>query len=130
MATNALSDYLENKLLDHVLGGSTFTQPSNKYLALFTSATSDSAIGTEVTGGSYARQSLTFGTAASGGSKANTVAVTFTNMPACTVTHAAIMDASTGGTNILFHGALATGLVIAAADNLVFAIGDIICTLD
>ena len=55
----ALSDYLENKLIDHVFRGTAYTAPGTVYVALFTSACSDSAGGTEVSGGSYARAALT-----------------------------------------------------------------------
>jgi hypothetical protein len=66
MAGN-LSDYLENKLLDHFLATAAYTAPSNVYVALMTVAEDDTGTaGTEVTGGSYARQSATFDSAASG----------------------------------------------------------------
>jgi hypothetical protein len=100
------SDYLELKVLDHVLKNTAYTSPTTVYAALFTTIPTDSGPGTEVTGGSYARQAITFGSASSGASS-NSVAVTF---PAATaswgaVVAFAIFDASTTG-NMLFWGEL------------------------
>ena len=66
------SNYLENKLIDHSLGTTTFTKPTTVYAALYTVAPSDSSAGTEVTGGSYARQAITFSAASSGSTSNNT----------------------------------------------------------
>lgn len=123
----ALADYLEAALLNEVLRATNYAAPATVYLALFTTATTDAGGGTEVTGGSYARQAITFG-APSGGVCSNTVAVSFATMPAATVTHAAIMDASTAG-NMLFHGALTASKTVGAGDTLTFAIGDIDASL-
>lgn len=123
----ALSNYLEDKLIDEVLRNVGYTPAATVYLALMTTATTDAGGGTEVTGGSYARQAVTF-TAASGGATENSGTITFTNMPACTVTHAAIYDALTAG-NMLFHGALSASQVVAAAASLVFAVGAIDASL-
>ena len=68
------SNFLENEILDHVLRNSSYTPPSTVYAALFTSNPDEDGSGTEVTGGSYARQAVTFG-AASGGSVTNSSAV-------------------------------------------------------
>ena len=121
----AISDYLENALINEVLRNVGYTPSATVYLALFTTATTDAGGGTEVTGGSgpYARQAITF-SAASGGATSNSGAVSFAGMPAATVTHAAIMDASTAG-NMLFHGALSAPKIVGAGDTLTFAIGDI-----
>lgn len=123
----ALSDYLEAALLNEVLRNTGYTPSATVYLALFTNATSDAGGGTEVAGGSYARQAVTFA-APSGGSSANSSTVSFTGMPAVTVTHAAIMDASTVG-NMLFHGALTASKTVGAGDTLSFAAGDIVASL-
>lgn len=52
------SDYLENKILDHMLGGPDYVRPATVYLALFTTAPTDAGGGVEVAGGSYARVSV------------------------------------------------------------------------
>jgi len=89
---NELTDAGENIALD-VLNGvaSTITGPMR--VALLTAQGTDSAAGTEVTGGSYARQNVTFGAAAAG-SASNTTVVSFTNMPASSVVGYAIYDSS------------------------------------
>lgn len=125
----AMSDYLENKLLDHVLGNTAFTQPANLYLALFTSDPADDASGTECSGNAYARTAITFN-AASGGAADNAATVTFpTPTPGDwgTVTHFGIFDAATAG-NLLVHGALTTSKVTAASDPVEFLAGDVTIT--
>ena len=56
------SDYLEDKVLDHVFGGTAYTAPATLYVALYTVAPDDTGGGTEVTttGTAYARQTATF----------------------------------------------------------------------
>lgn len=125
---SALSDYLENKLLDHVLKVAAFTVPTNVFVALYTTATTDAGGGTEVTGGSYARQTCNTWTAAVGGATSNSASINFSNMPAATVTHVALWDAVTAG-NMLFHGALTASQVVSAGQTFTFAIGDIDITL-
>lgn len=119
----SLSNYAENKLLDHVLGTTTFTKPATAYLALYTVAPTDSTSGTEVTGGSYARQVVTF-SAASSGTTSNTGNVDFTNMPTCTVVAVAVCDALTSG-NILVYGTLNANKVVSSGDTLRVPAGDL-----
>ena len=40
----AFSDYLENKVLGHVFGGTAYTAPSTLYVALYTVAPSDTCL--------------------------------------------------------------------------------------
>lgn len=129
----AMTNYLENKLIDHVLRNTAYTPPTTLHFALFTSdPTETGAAGTEVSGGSYARVAVTAnltnmaGTQAAGsttassgtnGTTSNNGAITF---PAPTgnwgtVTHMAIMDAASGG-NMLVYGALQTSKVISSGD--------------
>jgi hypothetical protein len=122
MAGN-LSDYLENKVLDHVLGTTSYTMPADVYLALYTTTPTDSTSGTEVTGGSYVRKLVTFG-AASSGAATNNTNVDFTLMPTCTVAGIAVCDAQTSG-NILIYGALTSSKSVDAGDTLRVASGDL-----
>ena len=78
-----LTNYAEDKLLDHLLGTAAYTMPT-AYVALYTVAPTDSSSGTEVTGGSYARQAVSFASS-SGGATSNTANIDFTGMPSCTV---------------------------------------------
>ena len=122
MAGN-LSDYLENKLLDHFLGTTAYTMPTPIYVALYTVAPNDAGGGTEVTGGSYARQTATFDAAASGATQ-NTADIDFVDMPACTVVAIGIHDALTSG-NLLVHGTLTANKSLDAGDTLRIATGDL-----
>ena len=54
----AMSDYLEQEVIDHLLRTGTFGKPAGIFVALFTAAPSDSGGGTEVSGGSYARREV------------------------------------------------------------------------
>jgi len=127
----ALSDYLENKLVDHVWRATSYTAPSNTYVALFTSSCSDSAGGTEVSGGSYARVAVSGATsswkgthgstsgasAGTNGTISNAAAITFPSPTANwgTVSHWGQYDASSGG-NLLVCAALTTSKTINNGD--------------
>jgi hypothetical protein len=50
-------------------------------------------------------------------------------MPAVTVTHIGVFDASSGG-NLLFHGALSASVVAASGDTFTIAANDLDVTLD
>jgi hypothetical protein len=116
--------YLRDKQAKHTLGIASFTMPTTIYVAAFTAMpTVDAASGTEVTGGSYARQAVawTFGATGSG-SASNTDIETFTNMPACTVVAAAFFDALTSGNMLLFEE-LPTPKVITLGANLTIPVG-------
>ena len=43
-----LSNYLENKLLDHILKNVSYTSPTTVYVGLFTSDPTDAGSGTEI----------------------------------------------------------------------------------
>jgi|TARA_Y100000034_G_scaffold31591_1_gene38598 hypothetical protein len=124
----AISDYLENKLLDHVMRNTAYSSPSDVYLALFTSNPTDAGTGTQVSGGSYARQAIICG-ASSSGTISNSAEISFTSMPAVTVTHIGVYDASTSG-NLLFHGALSSSKSVDAGDTFKIAVGDLDISLD
>jgi hypothetical protein len=130
---SAASDYLENKLLDHTLATTAYTAPSTVYLGLFTgSASANLEAGTltdEVTGGSYARETISFGVA-SGGTSTNDATVTFTTATADwgTITHVAIMDAASSG-NVLFYGAVTEAKTILNGDTFQVSSGNLSITL-
>lgn len=123
-----LSDYLENKLIDHFVGTTTYTKPAAVYVALYTVAPTDAGGGTQVTGGSYARQVATF-TAAASGATSNNANIDFTGMPAATVVAIGIFDALTAG-NLLLWGTLTTNKTTDAGDTLRIATGDLDISID
>lgn len=121
----SMTDYLEDNLRDHVLRGIAYTSPAAVFLRLFTTATTDAGGGTEVTGGSYTGKVVAFAAGSAGsGAADNSAAIDFTNMPAVTVTHAAIYDAAVAG-NMLLHAPLSSPKTVGAGDTLSFAVGDI-----
>lgn len=126
MADN-LPDTIENQLLDALVGTSAYSVTTPIKLALVTANGSDSAAGTEVTGGSYARQTIAFD-AASGGSIDNNAAISFTGMPACTVVGIEIYD-SAGSAKRLAYGALTASRTVTAGDTVQFASGAITLSL-
>lgn len=126
----AASDYLELKILAHTLGITSFTAPGTTYLALFTSDPTDAGTGTEVSGGSYARQSISWNTPASGATT-NSADVTFPQATGNygTVSHIGIFDASSGG-NLLYHGALSASKSVETNDTFIVESGDLSVSLD
>jgi hypothetical protein len=125
----SFSDYLETKVLDHVFAGTAYTAPSTLYVALFTTAPSDSGGGTEVSGGSYARQTITFTT--SGDTTSNNAAIEFPTATANygTVTHVGIYDASSAG-ELMAWAALTSSKTIETGDVFRIPSGDLDITLN
>lgn len=125
----SFSNYLENKILLHVFGATPYTAPSTLYVALFTSDPGEGGTGTEVSGGSYARQTATF--TVTGANAANTAAIEFPTATASwgTITYAAVYDAASGG-NLLGSGGLATSKAIATGDVLRIPASSLNITLD
>jgi len=139
----SMSDYLEAKLLDHVLGNTAYTAPATIYVALLTDTNTatqrDAGTVTEVTtsGTAYARQALTnnvtnwpnaSGTAPT--SKANGTAVVF---PVATANYGTVQaiglyDASTSG-NLLAWADLAAAQVVNTGNQIDFAVSGITVTL-
>ena len=118
----SITQYLENKIVDHILGTATYTKPSNVYIALFTTLPTKTTSGTEVTGGSYARQTGAF-TASVAGLSSNSGNIDFTGMPTCTVVGVGVYDSSTSG-NLLFFSPLDTNRSVTAGDTFRIATGD------
>jgi hypothetical protein len=137
---SAASNYLENKLLDHTLTASAFTQPSNRYLALFTNTSTNAAANLEAgtltdevttSSSAYSRKLVTFAAAASGTSATNAT-VTFDAATANwgTITHIAIMDGATAGAgNVLFYGAVKTSMTIETGDTFQVSSGNLTVSL-
>lgn len=124
------TNFLEDKLLDHALGTTMYTKPANVYVALYTTAPSDSSDGVEVTGGSYARQLATF-TAALNGSASNNTNIDFTNMPAGTINAIGILTSNVSGSgDLLFWSTLTTSRTLTAGDNVRITSGALTVTLD
>lgn len=124
-----MSNFLENALINATLRNTSYTSPSVVYLGLYTSDPTDADTGTEVSGGSYARQAITFG-APSNGVTTNTAAIEFPQATANwgTVGWIGIEDALTGG-NLLYHSPLDASKTIQTGDIFKIAIGSLSVTL-
>lgn len=124
-----MSNYLENKLVDHSLGTTTYTKPTSVYVALYTTDPGDTDAGTEVSGSGYARQVATWGAAVNGAaSNATQLVFTASGGSFGTITHIGIRDASSAG-NLLYYGTLTVPRTITDGESLVFDIGNITVTL-
>ena len=125
-----LSNYLENKLLDHVLRNESFTSPTTVYVDLYTSNPGDDNSGTEVSGGSYARQILNV-TTATGGIVTSSADVTFPQATAQwgTISHIGLLDALSSG-NLLMHTPLTTSRLVDTGDVIKISTGDLTASLD
>lgn len=123
-----MSNYLENALINAVLRNTSYTSPTTTYLALYTSDPTDADTGTEISGGSYARQAITFG-APSNGTSTNSAAVEFPQATADwgIISHVAIRDAVTSG-NMLFHTALDASKTINNGDIFKITSGNLSVT--
>ena len=101
-----LTNYLEDKIVNHVFGSTTYTRPTTWYVGLLTAAPSDSASGTEVSGGSYARQVCAFTITGTGVAEAkNTSAITFPTATADwgVAGYVGIYDALSGGNLVAYQ---------------------------
>jgi hypothetical protein len=117
-----------SRLLDASLGTATFTAPTGPMkLALASTTGTNTTAGTEISGGSYGRATITFA-AASAGSAATNAVITYSNMPAVTVTGVDIYD-SNGTPRRAWWGALTASKTTASGDSLSFASGAITATI-
>lgn len=125
----SMTNYLENAILEATLKNVGYTSPATVYLSLHSTANTDAAAGTELSGNGYSRQAITFSNA-SGGVIQNTAAVTFTTTGAdwTRAVSVGIYDASSGG-NMLYWSAIVPKTV-KSGKPVTFAIGDIKITID
>jgi hypothetical protein len=122
-----LTNTAENRCLDFVNGLATTAPTTPLKVALVTVNGSDTAAGTEVTGGGYARPTLTVA-AAVNGATSNSADLAFTNMPACTVVGVEIWDSA--GTPVrLWYGALSASRTVNAGDDFRLVAGSLSLSL-
>jgi len=123
----------EGNVLNWLFRNQAVTQPTTIYVALYTAAPTDTTEGTEVSGGGYARQPVTF-TAPAGDprSVSNSANVDFPVATANwgTIVAAALHSASSGTGNMIAWASLVQSKTINTDDQLRFLAGDITVTLD
>jgi hypothetical protein len=119
-----MTDYLADKVAQHVLMNVAYTSPATVYLALYSTPTTAAGGGTEVGGGSYARLAISFTDPGDPGLVEQDATLTFNDMPGVTVTHIAIHDHISAG-NMLIFGALRSPRTVGAGQPFVLGAGDI-----
>lgn len=131
----SLTDYTEAKVLDHIVGKTSFTMPGVVAIALFTAAPSDAGGGTEVTNANNYSRKTTAGAdwaAAASGATSNANVITFAVPSGSwgTVTHFAAMDSATHGAgNMLWWADLTTPQAIGSGNTVSFAVGELDITM-
>lgn len=125
----SFSNTYETNVLTWTFTNGAVTRPTAWYLGLFTTDPGEAQGGTEVSGNGYAREAVTF--TVSGDTASNSAAIEFSAATGSwgTITHVAVYDASTGGTQIAY-AALTTSKAIDTGDILRIPSGDLDITLD
>ena len=129
----ALSNYLEEKIVEHFLRNNAIASPVQTYLGLFQSDPGEFGLGTETSYSGYARQASTWTALDGNGQTKNSSSVTFpangNGSTSVIITHAAILDAAVTG-NVLVYGNLASSKTLAVGDVLSFAANALTLNLD
>ena len=134
----SFSDYLETRILDHVLSDGAFAEPANVYMTLTTVIPTDASTGASITEANYttfARVEIlaTDLSAAAAGSKTNTGVLTFPAVTAGddTIVGFAILDSGTlGAGNILLWGTTTSKVVDTSNTPPTVAASALVVTLD
>ncbi len=125
----AFTTTLKNAILDLVFGQTSYTPETSVQVALTTTAPTLGTPGTEVSGGSYARETVannkTTWSSAASGALSNAIAITFAQATASwgTVVGVEIYDAA--GTTRLAFATLSVSKTIDSGDTASFAIGEL-----
>ncbi|MTI61959.1 MAG: hypothetical protein FH762_18610 [Firmicutes bacterium] len=104
-----ISNYLEEKILNHIFNGITYNPPPTVYLGLVSDTATDAELEAgdltnEITAYSANRKVITFTGATQADGKAtveNDTGIDFVDMPVTNVKYAIVCDSATGG-NILY----------------------------
>jgi len=128
---SALSDFLENEVLDHLFGTGTYSSPC-VYVGLDSGSPTDTGPGSEVSGGGYLRQRAVNWDVAAAGATENSSAITFPQATASYNVKAVIlMDGSTVActTNMLWYGFLTTSRLVNENDTFEIAASSLDVTI-
>lgn len=116
----SLSDYGEGQVLAYLAANGFL------YASLHTGDPTDTAVANEVSGGSYARKAPTWGSPTSpAGTIATTADLTWTSMPATTITNVGLWDAITSG-HLWWSGNLGIAQGIGAGGTFKLYAGNLI----
>ena len=136
---SAFTNFAEDKIINVWLRVEATYKPAAIHIGLWTTTLTDASTGssgTEVSGGSYAREEVAQAdaswdaTAGGDGHTQNTSDITFTTASGNwgTITDVGILDAATTG-NMLFYGALSASKVVNSGDTFKFNAGDLDVTI-
>ena len=122
MSSN-VGNYFGNLLLKAMLNATNLTAPTTIYLGL---ATGSGSI-TELSGGSYSRQPITFTSVGTGYTARNSNVATFVGLPTASVAYIQLWDATSSG-HFLFAATIdvsgtPTPVSVTSGDSLMFAVG-------
>ncbi len=132
----AATDYLENAILDHILGKVAYTAPTTIYVGLANAVAEDGTITGEPSGYNYSRVQVTNNTtnfpAASGGSKSNGTDIVFNEASGSwgTINYVFLADADVGSGNVLLYARLTNPKTIGSGDTVKFEAGDLTFSVD
>ena len=131
----AMSNYMENKLIDHIVRDTSWTAPANVYVGLvgnFSAADLEAGtITAEISGNAYARVSVkgdaNWSAGGTSGLTDNENAIEFTTAAGGDwgyVSGLFLSNASTAG-DVILYGALTTPKIVEDGDQFVIAAGDL-----
>lgn len=136
---DALSDYIEKQVLNWLKGTAFAGAPTTLYVALYTATPTDAdASGTEVSGGTYARQPITtssgWSAISGGGASPNQISNAAvidwsTTLPACTLVAWALYNALSAGNELWWGPLTGQPISVNAGDPTSFAIGALVVKL-
>jgi hypothetical protein len=112
-----------NALLESSVTAAAYTAPTTPILLALMTANGDATTaGTEVTGGSYARQDITgvWGSASGGSITNSAAAINFAGMPSCTIVGIELWDSAVTPVRRWF-GPLSANKVVNAGDTVTFS---------
>lgn len=119
-----ISEYLKNKWLDATFNATSFSV-ANVYVQLHSGDPGDAGTSNVISG--PARDEATFG-AAAGGATTTDAECVWASMPACTVSHVSVWDASTSG-NLLWTLELSAPVTVLSGDTFKLLAGDLDATI-
>ncbi|KPC64433.1 hypothetical protein ADL27_61080 [Streptomyces sp. NRRL F-6602] len=120
---DALTNTAENRAVDFIMGLTATAPTTPLRVALVTTNGDDATAGTEVTGGTYARQNLSVA-AATGGTTSNSADLVWAGLPAVTVVGVEIWDSAATPVR-LWYGALADARTVGAGDDFKLPAGSL-----
>jgi len=128
------SNYLEEAIINHFFRNGNIASPSQHFLALYISEPTDYDTGTEIQGGSYQRQQISFTAPVQSNGKATTQNNAEIRFPVATsnwgtVTHFGVCTAQTGG-YLLAYAAVPLPKLIESGDEAKFNVNTLTVTID